>query len=227
MSSRYYLLLYNLLSLLAWIYLTAHVSSNTIKSLTEASAAEYESAALRTEISIVTAVQSVAALEILHAALGLVRASPGAAALQIGGRNLVLWTVVRRFPELFIPLGSRRGGENGEYGPAALRACLLAWGCSDILRYALFVAVSLWGRAPAWLRWLRYTAFIVLYPIGFLSEASLVYLGLVKASGIGPFYRGYLFVGLLSYIPASYFLYTYMFSQRRRALGQVDRVKNI
>ncbi|KAI1351306.1 hypothetical protein F5Y01DRAFT_283367 [Xylaria sp. FL0043] len=72
----------------------------------------------------------------------------------------------------------------------------------------------------------RYTAFIVLYPIGFLSEASLVYLGLVKASGIGPFYRGYLFVGLLSYIPASYFLYTYMFSQRRRALGQVDRVKN-
>ncbi|KAI1351307.1 tyrosine phosphatase-like protein [Xylaria sp. FL0043] len=156
MPSRYYLLLYNLLSLLAWIYLTAHVSSNTIKSLTEASAAEDESAALRTEISIVTAVQSVAALEILHAALGLVRASPGAAALQIGGRNLVLWTVVRRFPEQFIPLENRHG--SGEYGPAALRACLLAWGCSDILRYALFVAVSLCRRAPAWLRWLRFVA---------------------------------------------------------------------
>ncbi|KAI0805538.1 PTPLA-domain-containing protein [Xylaria sp. FL0064] len=221
MSSRYYLLLYNLFSLLAWIYLTAHVSSHLATSPTT-TAEEDEQAALRTEISIVTAVQNIAALEILHAGLSLVRASPGAAALQIGGRNLVVWTVVRRFPELFIPLGNRHGG----YGPAALRACLLAWGCSDILRYALFVAISLWGRTPVCLRWLRYTAFIVLYPIGFLSEASLVYLGLVKASGIGPFYRGYLFVGLLSYIPASYFLYTYMFSQRRRTLGQAERAKS-
>jgi hypothetical protein len=88
----------------------------------------------------------------------------------------------------------------------------------------------------------RYSAFVVLYPVGFLSEASLVYLGLVGARDISLFYRGYLFLGLLAYIPgkllplnkrslscksrcdeadrtvASYILYTYMLSQRRRAL---------
>lgn len=51
----------------------------------------------------------------------------------------------------------------------------------------------------------RYTAFIPLYPIGFVSEASLVYLALVEGTGIGPIYRAYLFVGLLTYIPGELF----------------------
>ncbi|KAI1307393.1 PTPLA-domain-containing protein [Xylaria venustula] len=207
--SRYYILLYNTLSLLAWTYLTARVISISTSTST-----------LRNEdiTPLVTAIQTTAVLEILHAALGLVRSSPGAAAVQVGGRNLVIWTVVRRFPELFIGTGTG-------FGPFALRACLLAWGCSDILRYALFASVAAFGGAPEWLRWLRYTAFIVLYPIGFLSEASLVYLALVKGSGVGAFYKGYLFVGLLAYIPASYFLYTYMFAQRRRALRKTEHAK--
>lgn len=50
----------------------------------------------------------------------------------------------------------------------------------------------------------RYSAFILLYPVGFLSEASLVYLGLVNARDISLFYRGYLFVGLLAYIPGAF-----------------------
>ncbi|KAI0972070.1 PTPLA-domain-containing protein [Xylaria arbuscula] len=215
---RYYILLYNILSLLAWMYLTVRVlfpytTPKLTSTSTPASTTNSEDA-----VPLVTAVQSAAVLEILHAALGLVRSSPGAAAVQVGGRNLVVWTVVRRFPELSTGTGIG-------FGPLALRTCLLAWGCSDILRYALFASVAVFGSAPGWLRWLRYTAFIVLYPVGFLSEASLVYLALVKGSGIGAFYRGYLFVGLLAYIPASYFLYTYMFAQRRRALGGTERVK--
>ncbi|KAI1424561.1 PTPLA-domain-containing protein [Xylaria sp. FL1777] len=219
--SRHYLLLYNTLSLLSWTYLTARLLSHFVAPTPTTGDAEAEAAAA-TNLALVTAVQSAAALEILHAALGLVRASPGAAAVQIGGRNLVVWTVMRRFPDLVV-FGY---GDGYGYGPVAFRSCLLVWGCSDVLRYSLFVVMLVWGSAPGWLRWLRYSAFIVLYPIGFVSEASLVYLSLVEARGIGPFYRGYLFVGLLSYIPASYFLYTYMFSQRRQALGQKGRVKN-
>ncbi|KAI3340895.1 PTPLA-domain-containing protein [Ustulina deusta] len=214
--SRYYLLLYNLVSLLAWTYLTARVLFHSVATTTPGDEAALL-LLLRTDIALVTAVQSAAALEVLHAAAGLVRASPAAAAVQIGGRNLVVWTVMRRFPDLVVAPG---------LGRTALRGCLAAWGCSDVLRYALFVAVALGRGPPKALKWLRYTAFILLYPVGFLSEASLGYLSLVRAGGIGLFYRGYLFAGLLSYIPASYFLYTYMFSQRRRALGLTERVEN-
>ncbi|KAI1755755.1 PTPLA-domain-containing protein [Xylaria castorea] len=205
-----YLLLYNLLSLLSWTYLTTrvlvHITAGDVTSRSDAL------------LTNVTVLQTAAALEVVHALLGLVRSSPATTALQVGGRNLVIWTVMRRFPDLVFSSATGRLGFVG---------CLLAWGASDVLRYAFFVAQlgSGGGRAMGWLRWLRYTAFIPLYPVGFLSEASLVYLALVEGTGIGSTYRTYLFVGLLTYIPASYILYTYMFSQRRRALGQAERTK--
>ncbi|KAI0188021.1 phosphatase-like protein [Xylaria flabelliformis] len=202
-----YLLLYNLISLLSWTNLTARV-------LTAGDVTSHSDALLTN----VTVLQTAAAIEVVHAVLGLVRSSPATTALQVGGRNLVIWTVMRRFSDLVFSSPTGRLGFIG---------CLLAWGASDILRYAFFVAQAGagGGRAMGLLRWLRYTAFIPLYPIGFLSEASLVYLALVEGTGIGPIYRAYLFVGLLTYIPASYILYTYMFSQRRRALGQSERTK--
>lgn len=73
-----YLLLYNLLSLLAWTYLTARVI------LTIAAGA-----APSPLLADITALQTAAGLEVAHAALGLVRSSPGTTALQVGGRNLV------------------------------------------------------------------------------------------------------------------------------------------
>ncbi|MAD85614.1 MAG: hypothetical protein CL912_21850 [Deltaproteobacteria bacterium] len=52
----------------------------------------------------------------------------------------------------------------------------------------------------------RYSAFVVLYPPGFLSEAWLVYVCLTQAGKgeIGPLYRGYLFAGLMSYLPCEF-----------------------
>ncbi|KAI0405945.1 PTPLA-domain-containing protein [Xylaria palmicola] len=211
--SRPYLLLYNLVSLAAWTHLTARALR------TAATATTGGTVAAEHLVPHITALQTAALVEVAHAALGLVRVSPATTALQVGGRNLVVWTVARRFPALLLVAGAR--------GRAAFLGCLLAWGCSDVLRYAFFAAAaaSRSGRAPGWLKWLRYTAFIPLYPIGFLSEASLVYLALVEGEGVGVLYRVYLFVGLLAYIPASYILYTYMLSQRRRALQPAVHAK--
>jgi hypothetical protein len=47
----------------------------------------------------------------------------------------------------------------------------------------------------------RYSAFIVLYPPGLISEAWLVYLALTETSGVGLPYRIYLLLGFLTYIP--------------------------
>ena len=49
----------------------------------------------------------------------------------------------------------------------------------------------------------RYSAFIVLYPPGLISEAWLVYLALTTTSGVSLPYRIYLFLGFLTYIPGA------------------------
>ncbi|KAI1080702.1 tyrosine phosphatase-like protein [Whalleya microplaca] len=156
--------------------------------------------------------QSLAALEILHAVFGVVRASPLTTAVQVGGKNLVVWTVMVKFPGIV-------SGKDGIWG---FLGCLIAWGFSEVVRYGFFVLQLMHGDTPMWAKWLRYSAFIVLYPPGFLSEAWLVYLCLVRATDVSILYNSYLFVGLLAYIPAGYYLYTYMLSQRRRVLRQLS-----
>jgi hypothetical protein len=47
----------------------------------------------------------------------------------------------------------------------------------------------------------RYSAFIVLYPPGLISEAWLVYLALMETTGVSLLYRVYLLLGFLTYIP--------------------------
>ncbi|TRX98395.1 hypothetical protein FHL15_000469 [Xylaria flabelliformis] len=132
-----YLLLYNLISLLSWTYLTARV-------LTADDVTSHSNELLTN----VTVLQTAAAIEVVHAVLGLVRSSPATTALQVGGRNLVIWTVMRRFPDLVFSSATGRLGFVG---------CLLAWGASDILRYAFFVAQlgAGGGSAMGLLRWLR------------------------------------------------------------------------
>ncbi|KAK8061036.1 hypothetical protein PG997_015257 [Apiospora hydei] len=115
-----------------------------------------------------------------------------------GARGRV-WTVMARFPDLFLGAdGDKAGGQTGFLG------CVLAWGGSEMIRYAFFVGQLLRGEPFGWIKWLRYNAFLVLYPAGLVSEAWLVYLALAQgAADVGPVYRGYLFLGLLTYLPDS------------------------
>ena len=78
---------------------------------------------------------------------------------------------------------------------------LLAWGSADIIRYAYF-ALTLTGFELPALVWLRYSAFYVFYPIGFLSEMVEVYLGITLAwSGGGNLNAVALAIAFLTYIP--------------------------
>ncbi|KAI1362621.1 hypothetical protein F5Y08DRAFT_269087 [Xylaria arbuscula] len=117
--SRPYLLLYNTLSLLAWTYQTLTILSHAVD--INGTSNEIDDALRADLFALVTPLQSVAVLDVVHASLGLVRASPGAAALQAGGRNLVLWTVMRAFPDLIFDA-------SGGFGRTAFVCCLMAWG---------------------------------------------------------------------------------------------------
>jgi len=50
---------------------------------------------------------------------------------------------------------------------------LLAWSVTEVIRYSYFV-LNLRGYVPAIVTWLRYNTFYVLYPVGILSEMTMV-----------------------------------------------------
>jgi very-long-chain (3R)-3-hydroxyacyl-CoA dehydratase len=96
--------------------------------------------------------QTMAFLEIIHAALGLVRSDVVLTAFQVFSRLSLLWLV------------AEPGGPvvQQHYGIVPV---VLAWTITEIVRYS-FYGLSLCGKRPYFLKWCRYTFFIVLWPVG-------------------------------------------------------------
>ena len=171
--------------------------------------------------------QCAAGLEVLHAAFGLVKASWTSAALQWIARTNVVALVVAETPEV--------------WGEPAVAAMLGAWALGELVRYPWY-ALTVLGACPRALTWLRYTAFIPLYPVGFLGEmvcivralphlearprlqqgplSDLVPEGLRHVVGLSPLSYHAFMMCMLVYYPVGWFgLYSHMFRQRRRKLG--------
>lgn len=163
--------------------------------------------------------QTLALLEVVHAVLGLVRASPVTTAMQVASRLMLVWGVLWPYPELVRTvniMGKSTAGTS--LGPVALAGCHLAWGLTEMIRYGFFVwkeGVS--ENVPKWLLWLRYNTFFVLYPVGITSECLLVYLA-ATGPAADTVYEWAFKAILAIYVPGSYILYTHMMSQRRKVL---------
>lgn len=102
-------------------------------------------------------------MEILHAALGIVKGSPAAAALQWFGRSNILFGIVRSVPVIQPSL--------------AVGVMCLAWALSEVVRYPWYAATTA-GVCPYWLTWLRYSMFIPLYPVGVVGEMGAAFYSL-------------------------------------------------
>ncbi|RDL39673.1 uncharacterized protein BP5553_04013 [Venustampulla echinocandica] len=95
--------------------------------------------------------QTMALLEVVHAATGLVRAPISTTGMQVASRILLTWGVVNSFPSL---------------AKSAVYSCMLvAWSVTEVIRYSYFT-ITLSGYAPKFITWLRYNTFYVLYPMG-------------------------------------------------------------
>jgi len=57
----------------------------------------------------------------------------------------------------------------------AVTIMIFLWGLLDLIRYP-FYALNTWKLCPSWLYWLRYSEFLILYPIGFVSEVWVWFL---------------------------------------------------
>ncbi|KAG2568396.1 hypothetical protein PVAP13_7NG316248 [Panicum virgatum] len=153
--------------------------------------------------------QTAAIMEILHGLVGLVRSPVSATLPQIGSS----------FPETRFHI--------------LVTTLVISWSITEIIRYSFFGMKEALGFTPSWLLWLRYSTFMVLYPTGISSEVGLIWIALpyIKTSekycfrlpNRWNFSYDYYFTSILAlmiYIPGSPHMFTYMLSQRKKALSK-------
>lgn len=156
--------------------------------------------------SIVALTQSLAILEVVHAAIGWVRSPVITTATQVASRLFMVWGVTERYSQA--------------WSSPFYASMVLAWAITECIRYP-FYANQLLGAGSPGLLWARYTTFYVLYPIGATSEAMCLLATLPPFSNFGSWdLRAYIYAGLfVIWWPGLYIMYTYMMKQRRKVIG--------
>lgn len=156
---------------------------------------------LLTEVQVANAV-----VEIGHAVSGLVPSPLGSLLLQFFARLVITVGISYHVPD-----------SPGNFS-AAYSVLVFAWAATEIVRYGFYAAKQ--TAVPHWLLWLRYLTFIVMYPLGLVSEPVVVYQTLPHVSGG---YWAFLFGGMFLYVPGFYVLYGYMWRQRRKYLSRSEQ----
>lgn len=145
--------------------------------------------------------------EILHASKKWSQSSSLFCFLQIGARLMILYIVLKlSFHTKLYPIPSFN---------EVLYTMFIAWCTAEVIRYAYYVSV-LFKRKDEILAWLRYTAFILCYPVGLASE--FYFLSRVYILKPYPNVRFLLVVVFLMYAIAFPMLYLHLLKQRKRKL---------
>ncbi|KAL7567360.1 hypothetical protein ACA910_010256 [Epithemia clementina (nom. ined.)] len=141
---------------------------------------------------LLTAVQSAAVLEIVHAAVGLVRSPALVTAMQVSSRLVALYALVH----------SSQAQE--QWGAGLM---ILSWSLVEVPRYAFYFMALLTGDAtmktPFPLFWLRYSLFAVLYPSGITGELTVFFSAASDAAFANAIPGASIFYGTL--LPIIYF----------------------
>ncbi|CAL8113475.1 unnamed protein product [Orchesella dallaii] len=212
--SKIYLMLYNLTLTVGWAY---------VLFLTIQHRADYKKIYSNVRIPL-QIFQTAAVLEILHAAIGIVKSNVILTTFQVFSRVFVVWCVLEVSPPSTVSIG--------------VPLLLFAWCVTEIIRYGYYF-LNLVGLAQL-IVWFRYTLFIALYPIGVSGELLCMYnaLSYVRDNRIWSysmpnqinfvFDYHYVLIGIaLLYIPIFPQLYLHMFAQRKKILGGGSTSKTV
>ena len=167
----------------------------------------------------VTFFQYLAALEIVHAIIGFVRTGVATTALQLFSR-VALVAVVNDSKAQF-------ASDN-----VWIRMMLFAWSLTEVIRYSYYGLPT----NNKVLTWLRYTLFIVLYPMGVIGEIGCLNHAATTAPAstssnslyyIQAFYKycGGLPTLITVYLIGLSGLYSHMLAQRSKILGRKPSVR--
>ncbi|KAK8941151.1 Very-long-chain (3R)-3-hydroxyacyl-[acyl-carrier protein] dehydratase PASTICCINO 2A [Platanthera zijinensis] len=212
--SKLYLLSYNLLQCVGWSLALAGLLRRLFitKSIHGAYAASGD---------LICFLQTAAILEVFHAALGLVPSRVVLTLMQVAGKIHWLLFIVRQVAEV--------------QEHQSVFITFMAWSLSEVIRYSHYCSTIL-GTCSSWLTYLRYTAFIVLYPIGiFPGEMWLMLeaLPFIKERNLYSSSFNGLFISYHSFVVALLILYPFLwlslflhlFKQRRGKLRKNLRKK--
>jgi len=210
--SKIYLILYNLAQTIGWTYLGVQIigyytqTNDDGKSLYE------------TLKYTLIFFQNLAVLEVLHSITGIVRSSPFITLQQVSSRVVVVCLIL--IPTTFAKQS------------IGFPMLLFGWTVTEIIRYSNY-ALNLINAVPYFLVWLRYSTFIVLYPIGVTGELLCMFAAFLETSKTGlwsttmpnafnfSFSFPYFILSVMAlYIPFFPQLYLHMFSQRKKVLGK-------
>lgn len=207
-----YLFLYNVTQFFIWSTCLASLTLSLVQFVDECEA--YKAAAPWTRWGL-----RLALLEVAHAAVGLAGGGVAAALVQALGRSAVQFAVL----------------DCVSYPPCGLGAILSGtWAAGEIVRYA-FYAAGIASCSPGWLLWMRYSLFLVLYPIGMVTEWLIYYSTLPEVDMAAlhairmPNAWNFAFdfsvwnrIVLLSYFYFAPYMYFYMVRQRRKKIGPAE-----
>ncbi|XP_062517413.1 very-long-chain (3R)-3-hydroxyacyl-CoA dehydratase-like [Corticium candelabrum] len=169
--------------------------------------------------------QGMAFLEILHPVLGFVKTGVVAPLIQVAGRNSVLFLFITPFKEM-----------HTKWTVAFL---LFDWALAEFVRYPYY-ALSSFNAKRKWITWLRYSCWMVLYPIGFVLEGVVGYQSSVYMQQVGflslqlpnplnftfslwPFAAMYPFLVAIG----GPLMFAHMWRQRRERLGQTSKRRKV
>lgn len=217
--SQLYLALYNLGQTLGWSYILYQIVQYYIQPSSGSTLWN------KTKLPVIV-FQNAALLEIMHAAVGLVRSNVVVTTFQVFSRVMVVVGVVLATPYTYAAAS------------LGLPLALTAWSITEIIRYSYYFA-NLIGIVPHILVWLRYTLFIILYPLGVTGELLCFYAAVKYASANSDSwsyvlpnkwnftfsYLYFLITVMLAYIPGFPQLYLHMFTQRHKILNPSATVK--
>jgi very-long-chain (3R)-3-hydroxyacyl-CoA dehydratase len=164
-----------------------------------------------TSLLLLNICQGAAVLEIVHVAIKWVKSPLFTTFIQVVSRVFVLVFINIVPREELIRI----------FGVTGVALVTVAWGITEVVRYSYYSS-SLLGKEISILTYLRYTLFIILYPIGVCGE-WLILLSVMKENNwelnIINIFMG---IVLLTYIPFFPKLYMYMWNQRGRKIRSRD-----
>lgn len=222
MNKNSYLLYYNAISAVIWVYIFYKALVDEITYYGENSTnliAEKENNIYITHkyhdyphefLCRVQLANSV--IEIVHVLTGLVRTPLSITLIQAFSRMVITLGVCWYLPD-----------SPANYNIHTFNALSFAWSLAEIIRYSFYASkIITRDSPPPYIVWVRYSAFLVLYPLGLYGEMATIYQSIPAAPTTG--YKTWLYINLASYLPLFPQLYLHMLLQRKKVLGSKPKV---
>ena len=135
-AGNFYLVVYNVVQFVGWSHMLYILAPRFTDAVTGKDKGElYDDIELSLQIF-----QTGAVLEVVHAAVGLVKTNPMLAMFQVSSRVFVTWAILDAVPEARLSPG--------------LPLLLTAWIITEMIRYS-FYAIGLLGTSFYTITWLR------------------------------------------------------------------------